>query len=205
MIYMTPHNCNLIALSPNRWGVIVTPAHGGDAIAGGYYWCGDNEIFTGHFEWTRFQAWLKKMLPNRARCLFIVVPDAVGDPHLTRARFNEYAPAIRELGYPLAFVAQDGQESLPYPDDFAALFIGGSTEWKMSAAADECIRWAKQAGKWVHVGRVNSQKRIRHFQIMGVDSVDGTGPAFAPNREARRLGKQLDQMALFNLSKKEQL
>ena len=35
-------------------------------------------------------------------------------------------------------------------------------------------RAAKRRGKWVHVGRVNSQRRLRHFWGWA-DSVDGTG------------------------------
>jgi hypothetical protein len=41
---------------------------------------------------------------------------------------------IRYAGFPVAFVARDDLEHLTVPwDDFDALFIGGSTSWKLAA------------------------------------------------------------------------
>ena len=37
------------------------------------------------------------------------------------------------------------------------------------------MRAAKRAGKWIHVGRVNSERRIRWAASLGADSIDGTG------------------------------
>ncbi|HXF62680.1 MAG TPA: hypothetical protein VNK95_13745, partial [Caldilineaceae bacterium] len=83
---------------------------------------------------------------------------------------------------------------------YDALFIGGSTGWKLSEAADWCIRRAKERGVWVHAGRVNSLRRIRHFQLIGVDSVDGTYIRFNPREAYQRLNKQLIQPPLLQLS-----
>jgi hypothetical protein len=35
-------------------------------------------------------------------------------------------------------------------------------------------RWRKRAGKWVHMGRVNTDRRIRYAAAIGCDSIDGT-------------------------------
>jgi hypothetical protein len=113
--------------------------------------------------------------------------------------YAEYAPQIRVLGYPVALVGQDGLEDLPWPEKYDALFIGGKTEWKLSDAADWCIRKAQSVGAWVHVGRVNSQQRIRHFALMGVDSVDGTTIAFEPDTAYRVLETQLRQPVLLEV------
>jgi hypothetical protein len=47
----------------------------------------------------------------------------------------------------------------------------------MEARGPECVQlvraW-KRAGKWVHLGRVNSERRIRYAASIGCDSVDGT-------------------------------
>ena len=56
------------------------------------------------------------------------------------------------------------------PSDAVALFIGGTTEWKMS---DEARRLMD--GRWTHMGRVNSFRRLQLAKSWGVDSVDGTG------------------------------
>lgn len=196
MLYMTPHT-GTIAAYPPYWGVIMTPSRRGQNVAPGRAWCGDNEAFAGRFEPGRFFSWLEAMLPYRERCLFVVAPDSVGNPYQTRTLWIEHAWRIKALGYPVAFVAQDGQESLPFPPDYDALFVGGSTDWKLSDAADWCIRQAKARGAWVHVGRVNSQTRIRHFQLIGVDSVDGTGLAINPSQNFRVLDNQLRQPSLF--------
>ena len=91
-------------------------------------------------------------------------------------------PKIRGLGIPAAYVAQDGQESLPVPwDEFDVLFVGGSTDWKLGKHARRLVADAKARGKWVHMGRVNSEKRLRYAKFIGCDSADGTYIAFGPD------------------------
>lgn len=47
-------------------------------------------------------------------------------------------------------------------------------EWKLSETARALSREAKARGKWLHMGRVNSLKRLRIAMSFGCDSVDGT-------------------------------
>jgi hypothetical protein len=61
----------------------------------------------------------------------------------------------------------------------------------MSENAEAVIRRAQALGKWVHVGRVNTIRRIRRFQRMGVDSVDGTCLCYGPTKNRARLEPQL--------------
>lgn len=197
MIYMSPQSKDITHYPSAQWGQIATPRNWNKRITPNKLWCADNDVFNGHFSEGVFFPWLERMRAYQDRCVFVVCPDVVADPIGTRTCFEQYAPAIRALGYPVAFAAQDGQERLSWPADFDAVFIGGSTEWKLSPQADVCIAQVRAMGKWVHVGRVNSQKRIRHFQLVGVDSVDGTGITFAPDREFVRLHKQLVQKPLF--------
>jgi hypothetical protein len=159
----------------------------------------DNGAFTGLFNEAAFWRKLEQMRPHRANCVFVVAPDVVGNAIATMHQYRYYGPAIHAAGYPVAFVAQDGQEIYPFPPEYDALFIGGSTEWKLSDAALWCIQQAKASGKWVHVGRVNSQRRIRHFQLARVDSVDGTSVTFAPDKNYRTLDRQLVQRPLFTV------
>ncbi|MCG5464151.1 hypothetical protein MED01_002316 [Micromonospora sp. MED01] len=60
-------------------------------------------------------------------------------------------------------------------------------EWKVSAMAAAITAEAKRRGKWVHMGRVNSDKRIRRAREMGVDSGDGTYIAKGPDINLIRL------------------
>ncbi len=110
-------------------------------------------------------------------------------------------PQIRALGYRVAFVAQDGQESLPVPwDEFDALFIGGSTEWKLGPHAREIAAEAKRRGKWLHMGRVNSERRFKYAAAIGCDSADGTYLTFGPDVNLPKLlswTRLSDHAALF--------
>ena len=54
------------------------------------------------------------------------------------------------------------------------------------------MREARLLGKWVHVGRVNSWRRIHHAAIWGADSVDGTYLAFGPRANGARLTRWLE-------------
>ena len=70
------------------------------------------------------------------------------------------------------------QENLPIPwAAIAAVFIGGSSQWKGSEHVVHIIKAAQALGKWTHVGRVNHAARFRHFEDLGVDFIDGTGLA----------------------------
>jgi hypothetical protein len=133
----------------------------------------DNGAFA-HFDRRAFFALLARQVPERARCLFVVVPDVVGSARRTNECFEMWAP---QLGaWPLAYAAQDGAEDLPIPwSRCAAVFVGGSTRWKTSEAAKAVIRAAQVLGKHVHVGRVNTADRAHWCDDLGVDSVDGTG------------------------------
>ena len=99
-----------------------------------------------------------------------------GDAELTEQRFEEWLPELAKRGLPAALVAQDGLEEREVPwAMITALFIGGSTEWKLGPAAAELAREAKAQGKWVHWGRVNSRKRIAYIVGTGAcDSFDGS-------------------------------
>lgn len=135
----------------------------------------DNGAFS-KFDAKAFLSLLKREAPRRGLCRFVSVPDVVGSARRTLEVFDHWAAALQE--WPLALVAQDGQESLPIPwDRVAAIFIGGSTEWKMGPHATACVKAGKALAKWVHVGRVNTPGRFEYFEELGADSLDGTGIA----------------------------
>lgn len=107
---------------------------------------------------------------------FVAAPDIVASARRTLELFEYWKRRL--CRWPLALVAQDGQEHLPIPwDEITAIFIGGSTQWKMSKHAADIVKTAKALEKWVHVGRVNDPVRWIHFESLGADSVDGTGIA----------------------------
>lgn len=171
-------------------GVLVTPSTRGipTAISQGQSWAGDNQAFTKGFDETRFFPWLYgTMAPFKATCLFVTVPDVVGDAQATLDLFQHYR---RDFGdWPVAFVAQDGQELLSLPDDFDVLFVGGSTEWKESRFVIRIIKQAQELEKQIHIGRVNWGRRYRLFSILkgsNLFTCDGTRPRFEGIEKTRQ-------------------
>ena len=156
-------------------------------------WAMDNGCYAGTYPGDdKYLAQLDSLAPHRERCLFVAVPDVLGDAAATLAQFPAMAKAIRERGWPVALVGQDGMESRPIPwDDVDWVFIGGSSEWKMGPGARALIHRAKTHGKKVHVGRVNSHKRYRYFAGLGCDSADGTFLGFGPEKNAPQLRRWL--------------
>lgn len=153
---------------------IDTPKQGNIAVEG-VPWCADNGCFSDVFNEAKWWAWLQANAHRADSCVFAVAPDVVADAAATLARSAPWMPKIRALGYPVAFVAQDGLENLTVPwDEFDALFIGGSTEWKLGRHARAIAREAKRRGKHLHMGRVNSLQRLRYARWLGCDSADGT-------------------------------
>lgn len=179
-----------IAAYRKHFGMLCTwadGAHPRHADFCGVPWAADNFAFSG-FDPIAFQRSLIAWQEWRDTCLWVAVPDVVGDAVQTWERFQEWEGCIQALGYSLALVAQDGLEDMDIQwSRFKALFIGGSTEWKLSDTAALIIREAKKRGKWVHMGRVNSIARLKYAMTLECDSVDGSGYARFPIKALEHL------------------
>ncbi len=128
--------------------------------------------FTKKVEWepAPFVDLLERAKAARIQPIWATVPDVVADAKATIERWAEWAPRVRSYGFPCAFVVQDGMNREHVPADVDLIFVGGSTEWKWSTLASWCA-WFRR----VHVGRVNSLRRLIDCDERGVESVDGTG------------------------------
>lgn len=168
-------------MEAGRIGYIDTPAQG-NLRPEGVTWCADNGAFgKGYPGDDGFLDWLARQ-DNRQDCLFATAPDAICDHQRTYRRSFRFLPAIRALGYRVAFVAQNGARPYNVPwGAFDVLFIGGDDDYKLGADARELTREAKRRGLWVHMGRVNSHKRLRYADHIGCDSADGTYLTFGPD------------------------
>lgn len=178
-------------------GYMLTPRMG-QYPAAGVVWAADNGCFSQPeaFDLDAYFVWLNALAPFAAGCLFATAPDVVGDAKATLDRSTPVLPRLREAGYPAALVGQDGLERMEVPwDAFDAFFIGGSTDWKLSESAAALARHARSLGKWVHMGRVNSLKRLRIAASMGCNSVDGTYLKYGPAINGERLGEWLTELA----------
>jgi hypothetical protein len=153
----------------------------GNVIPIDQIWAVDSGCFSSKgFDWIRYHNWLLKRI--NPGCIFATVPDMVGNAKETIKSFERYKTLFNWLSNRLAFVAQDGLEDLEIPwSEFTTFFIGGTTDWKLSNTVKSLIKEAQNQGKMVHIGRVNTLGRIKHFAELHVDSVDGTTIVHAPD------------------------
>lgn len=137
----------------------------------------DNGAYSG-LDRNAFFRCLKKHEPHKENCLFVAVPDIVGNHRRTDDLY--YFMTQDERMHPWneqwCYVAQDGIEDSRI-DWYAIkrLFIGGTDKFKDSSAAHDVVKCAKAMGIFVHVGRINSVKRFRQYDELGADTCDGSG------------------------------
>lgn len=190
------------AMAAGLIGQMVTP-DAGNRVVPGAQWALDNGCFASTWSWPRWTTTLERYADRAAGCLWAVVPDVVADAAATDARWAQWKSVPRRLGYRVAYVAQNGCTGIPHDAD--AVFIGGDTDWKLGPDARTVARQAKAAGLWLHMGRVNSLRRLEYAVSIGCDSVDGTYLAFGPDvnlpnllRWMRTLHGQAQQLDLFS-------
>lgn len=176
MVLVTTAHPQMLAHAHPRLGRLLVPDHYPRARAtaeAGFVWAADNGAFSGLDE-SAFVGMLDAIagLPG---CRFVAVPDVVADAGATLDLWHRWLPRVSATGHPPALVAQDGLSSAGVPwSELGALFIGGSTAWKMSAEAARLAREAIGRGLWVHMGRVNSRRRYDYGRALGCHSCDGS-------------------------------
>jgi hypothetical protein len=164
----------------------------------------------------RWWTWLNAMAADLTademdRCLWATAPDVlnwfvdadgndycVGDPVPTLALLREWSPKIRALGFKVALVAGDGTEDIITDADWDlcdAVFLGGSTEWKIGPGAELIIKEATARGKATHMGRVNSGRRIKIADRFGCDTADGTYLKAGPDENLPNLIDWIRELA----------
>ncbi len=164
---------------PDHLGVLHTPQNGNRLCSLPLPWACDNSAFSNpdddKFWRLCANAWgVETYHPP----LWVAVPDIVGDHSETRRLFgiwrHYWLEEIGRIPFPLAFVLQNGctVDEVPW-DDIAAVFVGGDNEFKLRQSAG-LIDAAKARGKMVHIGRVNTHRRLRYAYDLGADTVDGT-------------------------------
>jgi len=156
-------------------GRLVQPRHYDNlttTVAVGRPWAADNDCFQG-LDPVAYSKMLDAL--PRGGCLFVTVPDVVGDHRATLRLWHRWAQAVKAKGLPAAFVLQDGCRTLAQvPANADAVFVGGTTVYKLSHEAQQIVREAKRRGLWVHMGRVSTQRRIQYAQSIGCDSFDSS-------------------------------
>lgn len=160
---------------------MISAAKGSEWNASGFPYALDNGAWTEHqtgkpWDGERFARLVYRF---GAAADFVATPDVVADRERTLERAHEWLPRLRWVPR-LLWTVQDGMT----PDDVPAglgVFVGGSTKWKLSSLP-MWGRWRATGGPYLHVGRVNSERRILLCKQAGADSCDGTaGTLYAVN------------------------
>jgi len=150
----------------------------------------DNERFTAGPDWS--EAKWRKMLDwaklSGQRPLWALVPDVVGSRSGTIEDWAKYAPILKTYGWTLAFAVQDGMRAEDVPADAEVVFVGGSTEWKWRTYQMWCREFPH-----VHIGRVNTYRRLWDCHDAGAKSCDGTGFVRGDQRQLRGLFAYMDE------------
>lgn len=169
-------------------GVLVTyrTGYSPDRLAS-WTWAADNGCFGSKWDRAAWAGWLRRMVSVEG-CIFAVVPDVVGSHRSTKRLWRRWAGFVRHLGYVPAFVAQNGchVEAVPW-DSAGAIFLGGDDTFKLGPDAERITRHAVACGIPVHMGRVNSYKRLALAASWGCSSTDGTFLAFGPDQNVGRV------------------
>lgn len=129
--------------------------------------------------WVKLLDWAKLSGQNP---MWALVPDCVADREGTLKRWGKYSAVLSEYGWPLAFAVQDGMTTADVPQNAQVVFVGGSTEWKWQTLRAWCSNFPR-----VHVGRVNTYRRLWECHDAGAESIDGTGWMRGDQRQYRGL------------------
>jgi len=168
---------NVAALRAAGWRLLLSPdIH---TLHDGFQYGLDNGAWGAHQSGRPWDAdkFRELVLRYGADADWVIVPDVVGDSLASLARTKEWLPFCLDHCPRVLVALQDGMaprmvHPLPITGRIG-FFVGGTTHWKLHTLP----MWATLArtiGVWLHVGRVNTARRIRLCQSVGAHSFDGT-------------------------------
>ena len=168
---------NLAALRDAGWRIMLTPDN--PTPREGLKHCLDNGAWGAFQKGIPFDCGRFEKLVDTAglKADFIVLPDIVAGGGNSLAFSVSWLPRLnsyRSLLLPL----QDGMDpkavlAILRAWPHVGIFLGGTTEYKLATMHDWGVA-AAALGRWYHVGRVNSLRRLRMAAACGATSFDGT-------------------------------
>ena len=168
----------LRVLRQHGWRLLVSAT--GVQRTEGFRFALDNGAWTSHQQGVPFDEGLFTSCVERfgADADWVAVPDVVmgGADSLTVSR--RWLPWVLERTRLALICVQDGMVPADLADIVSAervgIFIGGSSAWK-DANAPQWGAFCAARNLYLHVGRVNTARRIRICASVGAHSFDGTG------------------------------
>jgi len=166
---------NLAALADAGWSLLLSPGKPKDRR---FAWALDNGAWGAFQRGEAFDvaAFERHVSDHGDGAEFVVVPDIVAGGLASLAMSLDWLPRLAGVAHRRLLAVQDGMSAAdiaPHLNPTVGVFVGGSTEWKL-ATMRAWGQLARRHGAYLHVGRVNTIRRIRLCQDAGADSFDGT-------------------------------
>lgn len=167
---------NLAALDQAGWHVLLSPA--GSLNPKGRPYALDNGAWSAFQQGTEFDgnAFLRAVDKVGEHAEWIVLPDIVMGGQRSLDLSLSWLDRLAGLPTRLLIAVQNGMtvdDVRHYLNPSVGIFVGGDTQWK-ETTTQEWGSLARRRNCYLHVGRVNSQRRIRICAAAGADSFDGT-------------------------------
>ena len=189
---------NLAALREAHWRLLVSAK--GELRTEGMRYALDNGAWSAFVQQQPFdeEAFLVALEKLGEGADWIVLPDIVAGGLASLDFSLKWKERLRGMPTRMLIAVQNGMQI----DDVASLlcpavgiFIGGTTEWK-EATAHAWGSLARRRHCHLHVGRVNSARRIRICAAAGADSFDGSGVS-RYSKSLPRLDRAIRQADMF--------
>ena len=192
---------NLAELRRYDWRLLRTPFTTGQSNHG-FRYCLDNGAWRAHQQGTVFDVipFIEMLKKWATGADFVIVPDIVAGGLASLDFTKRWLPRVAQFGCEsLLIPVQDGMSPADVEGMLGptrGIFVGGSTEFKEETTP----MWGRVAARakcWLHVGRVNSARRIAICAEAGADSIDGTSATKFSCTTARldRASRQLSLLA----------
>jgi len=167
---------NLAALKAAGWRLLVSAA--GVLRTEGFRYALDNGAWSAYTQGRPFD---ERLFVTALRRLgsgsdWTVLPDIVAGGLASLEMSLRWMRQVLDESERALLAVQDGmtpEDIRPFIGPRVGIFVGGSTEWKLGTLSDWCAL-GREKECWVHVGRVNTVRRIFCCSMYGVTSFDGT-------------------------------
>jgi hypothetical protein len=166
---------NLALMAAAGWGLLLSPGKPRDHR---FFYALDNGAFTAWQQGRSFDvpAFERHVERHGDGAQFVVLPDIVAGGLASLDLSLSWLPRLRGVGRRRLIAVQDGMQPadvIPHLGPDVGIFLGGTTEWKL-VTLPVWGKVAREADAYLHVGRVNSVRRIRMCAMAGAHSCDGT-------------------------------
>ena len=165
----------LAALRKAEWRVLVSPFC---LRSEGFRYALDNGAWSAYTQRQPFDSLAFERALSRMGMFadWTVLPDIVTGGHASLELSLRWMRRVLDASPYALLAVQDGlvpDDVTPFLGKRVGIFVGGSTAWK-EATLPQWGALGRQIDCWVHVGRINSARRIRLCQLAGVTSFDGS-------------------------------